>query len=459
VQGHGEGGIVTSMGLDGFANPRLLWQSSIPTSSGGKRKPTTIVAIKANAKDGTPIPEAKQRKAAGPNPIIAGRGSAQRFYKRPVLRSKGATTPDRGEPLRQLQTGKVWWQSKARTKAGKQQAPFEISPLGDEQVTAIEFELWLRKHYPSPVERFLYLVREHDAVVVVNHSGGKDSQAMYLHLTRGLGVPHKQIKIVHADLPGADWPGTLDHIKQTTDTDVKVVRAKFADGAVKELYDYVLKRGKFPSAQQRYCTSDLKTSPINSWIRQTMCELNGLPRACEIPKDGRRIIVSAMGMRAGESPDRAGLAEWELNVGQSLAGRIWFEYLPIHGWKTSAVFDSIKRYGQAPFWIYGQTPADCRRLIDAGAVDTKGRCVPMQRMSCVFCIMSSLSDIGVASKVGPQEIAERICDAEETTGHTFVHGKSFRELRAKGEEKMRTGEIRKRLDILITARKRKGPCK
>ena len=28
--GDGEGGIVKSMGLDGFSDPRLLWQSSVP---------------------------------------------------------------------------------------------------------------------------------------------------------------------------------------------------------------------------------------------------------------------------------------------------------------------------------------------------------------------------------------------------------------------------------------------
>ena len=38
-----------------------------------------------------------------------------------------------------------------------------------------------------------------------------------------LGIPHDQIRVVHADLPGADWPGTLDHVKRTTDHDVKVV--------------------------------------------------------------------------------------------------------------------------------------------------------------------------------------------------------------------------------------------
>ena len=248
--GDGKGGIVTSMGLDGFAEPRILWQSSLPTSSGDERKPRVIRPIAARTTSGEPVPEAKQRAQAGPDPIVAGRGSARRLYKRPTIRREGEKVPDKGRVLEQLYGGRVWWRSQERTKDGRLPAPRLIEPLTDEQVASIEFELWLEKHYPDPRQRFLYLVREHKALVIVNHSGGKDSQAMYLHLTRDLGVPRSQIRVVHADLPGADWPGTLDHVKATTDHDVKVVRAKFADGQLKELYDYVRHRKKFPSARR-----------------------------------------------------------------------------------------------------------------------------------------------------------------------------------------------------------------
>lgn len=291
--GDGEGGIVKSMGLDGFAEPRLLWQSSVPTSTGKDRKPVVIVPEATHLKDKA-VPWAKQVAKARARtfengavsmdvpPVLAGSGSARRAYKRPVLRIKGERVPDRGKVVNQLEGGPVWWQSKQPTKGGALTAPRTLKPLTDEQVSAIEFQLWLEKHHPDPVERLLYLVREWKALVIVNHSGGKDSQAMYLHLTRDLGVPHDQIKVVHADLPGADWPGTLEHVQRNVDHDVEVVRAKFSDGAVKELYDYVLHRGKFPSAQQRYCTSDLKTSPINAWIRQALCEVNGLEKPCEV---------------------------------------------------------------------------------------------------------------------------------------------------------------------------------
>jgi DNA sulfur modification protein DndC len=467
--GEGKGEIQRGAGFHGFAEPRLEWQSELLTSSGAARKPQ-VITPQRTCKSDKPIPFKQQLAGARARsydqgrvrmdvaPIVAGVGSGRRVYKRPVVKVAGERSADRGKALRQLEGGPVWWRSRARLKDGRMAEPKTIDPLTEEQVAAIEFELWLRGRFKGPLERFLYLVREHNALVIVNHSGGKDSQAMYLHLTRDLGVPRDQIKVVHADLPNADWPGTLAHVKRFTDHPIKVVQAKFADGALKELYDYVLKRGKFPSAAQRYCTSDLKTSPINAWIRQALCELNGLEKHCEVPPGGRRIVISTMGMRAQESDNRAGLAEWELNVGESIAGRLWFEYLPIHRWTTKQVFESIKRHGQEPFWIYGRTPEHCRRLIEAGSVDKHGECVPMQRMSCVFCIMGSLRDIGVASKIGPPEIAEKICKTEVEIGHTLKHGFSFPELQAKGAAELLEGP-RRSLAVLRTARERKGPCK
>ena len=47
------------------------------------------------------------------------------------------------------------------------------------------------------------------ALVAVNHSGGKDSQAMTILLSAV--VPHDQLLVVHAPLGEVEWPGTVDH--------------------------------------------------------------------------------------------------------------------------------------------------------------------------------------------------------------------------------------------------------
>ena len=58
----------------------------------------------------------------------------------------------------------------------------------------------------GPPAEILELI-ERGALFVVNHSGGKDSQAMYLML-RDL-VPAEQLVIVHADLGAVEWAGAM----------------------------------------------------------------------------------------------------------------------------------------------------------------------------------------------------------------------------------------------------------
>ena len=49
------------------------------------------------------------------------------------------------------------------------------------------------------------------AFVAINHSGGKDSQAMRILLSRI--VPSDQIVAVHASLGEVEWPGMTEHIE------------------------------------------------------------------------------------------------------------------------------------------------------------------------------------------------------------------------------------------------------
>lgn len=56
------------------------------------------------------------------------------------------------------------------------------------------------------------------ALFVVNHSGGKDSQAMYIKLAAL--VPHDQLLVVHATLGDIEWQGVQEHIKATINHDL-----------------------------------------------------------------------------------------------------------------------------------------------------------------------------------------------------------------------------------------------
>ena len=60
------------------------------------------------------------------------------------------------------------------------------------------------------------------ALVAINSSGGKDSQAMTVLLSRI--VPREQLLVVHAPLGEVEWPGTVEHIESTL-PDVLVLKS------------------------------------------------------------------------------------------------------------------------------------------------------------------------------------------------------------------------------------------
>ena len=66
------------------------------------------------------------------------------------------------------------------------------------------------------------------ALVAVNHSGGKDSQAMSILLSRI--VPRTQLVVVHAPLGEVEWPGTIEHIEATLPASAPLILAPVASG-------------------------------------------------------------------------------------------------------------------------------------------------------------------------------------------------------------------------------------
>lgn len=242
------------------------------------------------------------------------------------------------------------------------------------------------------------------ALFVINHSGGKDSQAMYLML-RDL-VPAAQRIIVHADLGEVEWPGAVDHIKATTAGEpLHVCRSR------RGLLQMITERGMFPSPSQRQCTSDLKRGPIERTIRglveDRVADFIGVPRGARtLNMYGRSaamvagcgLVVNCMGMRAEESPGRSKLTPFKRHHGNSKAGREWYDWLPIHGWTTVEVFGRIAAADQAPHWVYA-----------AG----------MSRFSCCFCIMSNKADLTTAARLNP-DLYRRYVELERLTGQVMM---------------------------------------
>ena len=250
----------------------------------------------------------------------------------------------------------------------------------------------------TPLEAAL-AERDAGALFVVNHSGGKDSQALLIRVLEL--VPTTQVLVVHATLGEAEWPGALEHAQQHADS----AGAPFIVAqAVKSFFGmvehrYAVRPGPnspcWPSASNRQCTSDLKRGPIEREVRR-YARAHGITR-----------IVGCMGLRAQESPRRAKAQPWQRNDRQSVAGRTWHEWLPIQDLTTAEVLATVHGAGQQlhPAYAFGN-----------------------ERLSCVFCIMASASDLRNGALHNP-ELYARYVEIERRTGYTMhMSRKSLTEL-------------------------------
>ncbi|WP_151765754.1 phosphoadenosine phosphosulfate reductase domain-containing protein [Acinetobacter colistiniresistens] len=226
------------------------------------------------------------------------------------------------------------------------------------------------------------------ALFVINHSGGKDSQAMMIKLLEF--IPKEQILVAHASLGDMEWHGALELAQQQAlDAGVPFLVAR----SWKSLIDMTINRfdvrpevPSFPSSSNRQCTSDLKRDPIKREVRR-FAKAKGFTR-----------IVNCMGLRAQESSNRAKKEVWKINKSEhGRAGRSWHEWLPIHGLTTGEVFQTIKDVGQQPHYAY-----------------TQGN----ERLSCVFCIMASGNDLMHGVHKRP-ELYALYCMIEKVTGYSM----------------------------------------
>lgn len=241
------------------------------------------------------------------------------------------------------------------------------------------------------------LLADPRVLFVVNHSGGKDSQAMMVRLVEL--VPASRLVVVHASLGDFEWPGALELAeKQAADAGVPFLVAR----AVKTFEEMVERRHaarpdvpSFPSASTRQCTSDLKRGPIEREIRRY------------VKAHGFAGVVSCHGIRAEESPARAKQPVFEWNERATIPGRTWFDWHPIAELTREEVFATIAGAGQEPHAAYA---------------------LGNDRLSCVFCIMGSKGDIANGARQRP-ELFARLVRLERRTGYTMHQSrKSLEEL-------------------------------
>ena len=236
-------------------------------------------------------------------------------------------------------------------------------------------------------QQFLALV-DAGALVVINHSGGKDSQAMYLLMRKY--VPAEQLRILHADLTDeCEWAGVKDHIKNTTDgLPLTVALANYADQSEKTLLGEVRRKKMWPDARRRWCTSGFKREPCHKQIRRL---------AKEHFQGGKEVVISCMGLRAQESAARSKKAVWKDLDDLNTRNRIAYEFNPILTMQENEVFAEIENAGQKPHYAYG---------------------LGMDRLSCMFCVLAPAKQLALSAKLNP-EAAQRYVNLEAEIGHSF----------------------------------------
>lgn len=202
-------------------------------------------------------------------------------------------------------------------------------------------------------------------------------------------IPHWQMIVVHASLGDMEWPGALELAQEHAESaGLPFLVAK----AGKTFFEMVENRfanrpevPSFPSASTRQCTSDLKRQPIQKVVR-AYAKANGYKK-----------IVNCLGLRAQESPGRAKRPKFKLNESISNSVLTWYEWLPIHDMKTEEVFAGIKAAGMKLHYAYE---------------------LGNERLSCVFCIMSSKNDLVNGAKHNPK-LLQKLNDLELKTGYTM----------------------------------------
>lgn len=236
----------------------------------------------------------------------------------------------------------------------------------------------------------LSLIRNAD-VILLNSSGGKDSQAMLAYvagLARQVDALDR-IVVLHCDLGRVEWKGTRDlaslHARQLG----LRFEVRSREKEKGDLLDQIEERGMFPSADVRYCTAYHKREIARALIRKFDALYSRHWR--------RGVVLDCLGIRAAESSKRSRRLPLAEDTALTTRGRSVYTWLPIHAWTDTEVWRQIARSGLPYSPVY-----------DDG----------MRRLSCCFCVLAGKDDLVCAARLLP-DLARVYVDLESRIGHQF----------------------------------------
>lgn len=238
-------------------------------------------------------------------------------------------------------------------------------------------------------------------LIIVNSSGGKDSLVQLWEIARLVkkqNFPKDRVIVSHQDLGESEWQGTKELAEQQANLfGFAFDHTKRVDknGKQETLLEYALRRGKWPSNTQRWCTSDFKRAPGSKILRKWANKFNA------------KNVLYCFGFREDESPARKKKEVLKISEALCTKSRTVWEYLPVHKWPVEKVWRVIRLFNLPYHWAY-----------DLG----------MPRLSCVFCIFSPFDALVIAG-IHNRELLNKYIEVEEIINHTFRHGFSLKEVR------------------------------
>lgn len=244
-------------------------------------------------------------------------------------------------------------------------------------------------------------------IILVNTSGGKDSQAILdvvVKQARAEGVADRLVA-VHATF-AEEWAGTEELAReQAAHYGLPLHVVQHSKGS---LLARVRERGKWMDSAARFCTAEFKRNQVAKLM-------TALVKAH--PMSGVRPVrvLNCMGIRAAESVARQKKNPFHRDEMQSNGRRDVWTYYPIFDWSVAQVWECIRQAGTRVHPAYA-----------AG----------MPRLSCVFCVFAPKAALMLAGKLNPELLAEYV-KVEAEINHDFKRGFKIAEVQdalARGEQ-------------------------
>ncbi|GGU49405.1 phosphoadenosine phosphosulfate reductase domain-containing protein [Streptomyces violascens] len=239
------------------------------------------------------------------------------------------------------------------------------------------------------------------SALLVQSSAGKDSVVALARVVRwakAAGCLDKVV-VVHADIgQDAEWPGVRDLARQQAERyGLRFVVVKAPVGFL----GMVEKRGMWPDAQNRLCTSTLKRDEAAKFFTQIVEEL-GL--------DEQALLVNCLGIRAEESPSRRRKPELAIDHRASNGRRLVLTWHPVLHLSERDIWQEI-----------ADNALDYHPVYDS--------LIP--RLSCIFCILAPFDVLARAVRlcwVLGLETPKTYVDLEDRLGHRFKNKFSLAEV-------------------------------